>query len=244
MNPGGEVHQRPVLGIDLGTTYSCVADLDEYGEPVVLLNSDGSPPPPPSCTSRTQGMSSSATRPRASWLACPIGWSVRSSAAWGRRGTCGPSTTGLNNPAQVSSLILQYLVMYAFEYLGVEPTTDWTIADAVITVPVYFGAAEHEPRSRQVIWRVSTSSASSTSRPLRQIAHGMHAQDEARTVLVYDLGGGTFASPSSESPGTGSGRWLLAVIVNSAAWTGTGASWNFSSTASSPVVGTRGTITR
>jgi molecular chaperone DnaK len=95
-------------------------------------------------------------------------------------------------PPQISSLILESIVSGALATLGLEVPEQGPIADVVITVPAYFGGAE----------RAATKTAGELARlnvlsiinepTAAAIAYGLSSDAEKRTVLVYDLGGGTF----------------------------------------------------
>ncbi|MFL6561840.1 MAG: molecular chaperone DnaK, partial [Bacillus sp. (in: firmicutes)] len=89
-------------------------------------------------------------------------------------------------PQELSAIILQYLKSYAEDYLG-EPVTK-----AVITVPAYFNDAE-----RQATKDAGKIAGLEVERIINEptaaaLAYGLDKTDEDQTILVYDLGGGTF----------------------------------------------------
>ena len=89
-------------------------------------------------------------------------------------------------PQEVSAMILQYMKGYAEEYLG-EPVTK-----AVITVPAYFSDAQ-----RQATQDAGKIAGLEVERIINEptaaaLAYGLDKTDEDQTILVYDLGGGTF----------------------------------------------------
>jgi molecular chaperone DnaK len=95
-------------------------------------------------------------------------------------------------PQQISAIILRQVVEDALNVLGVEIPADGPLAKVVITVPAYFGAAERqatrdagEMAGLEVINIINEPTAAA-------IAYGLVATGGERTVLVYDLGGGTF----------------------------------------------------
>lgn len=90
------------------------------------------------------------------------------------------------SPQEVSAIILQYLKGYAEEYLGEKVTK------AVITVPAYFNDAE-----RQATKDAGKIAGLEVERIINEptaaaLAYGLDKTDEDQTILVYDLGGGTF----------------------------------------------------
>jgi molecular chaperone DnaK len=89
-------------------------------------------------------------------------------------------------PQEVSAIILQYLKSYAEDYLGE------SVTKAVITVPAYFNDAE-----RQATKDAGKVAGLEVERIINEptaaaLAYGLDKMDEDQTILVYDLGGGTF----------------------------------------------------
>ncbi len=89
-------------------------------------------------------------------------------------------------PQEVSAIILQHLKAYAESYLGE------TVSKAVITVPAYFNDAE-----RQATKDAGKIAGLEVERIINEptaaaLAYGLDKTDEDQTILVYDLGGGTF----------------------------------------------------
>ncbi|KIQ94770.1 Heat shock protein 70 [Anoxybacillus thermarum] len=171
-----------IIGIDLGTTNSCVAVL-EGGEPKVIPNPEGG-------------------RTTPSVVAFKNGERLVGEVAK-RQAITNPNTIisikrhmGTNykvqvegkeyTPQQISAMILQYLKSYAEAYLG-EPVTR-----AVITVPAYFNDAQ-----RQATKDAGRIAGLEVERIINEptaaaLAYGLDKMDEDQTILVYDLGGGTF----------------------------------------------------
>lgn len=90
------------------------------------------------------------------------------------------------SPQEVSAIILQYLKSYAEEYLGEKVTK------AVITVPAYFNDAE-----RQATKDAGQIAGLEVERIINEptaaaLAYGLDKTEEDQTILVFDLGGGTF----------------------------------------------------
>lgn len=170
-----------IIGIDLGTTNSCVAVL-EGGEPKVIPNPEGS-------------------RTTPSVVAFKNGERLVGEVAK-RQAITNPNTIisikrhmGTDykveiegkkyTPQEISAIILQYLKSYAEDYLG-EPVTR-----AVITVPAYFNDAQ-----RQATKDAGRIAGLQVERIINEptaaaLAYGLD-KEEDQTILVYDLGGGTF----------------------------------------------------
>jgi molecular chaperone DnaK len=171
-----------IIGIDLGTTNSCVSIL-EGGEPKVIPNPEGN-------------------RTTPSVIAFKNGERQVGEVAK-RQAITNPNTImsikrhmGTNykvdiegkeyTPQELSAIILQYLKSYAEDYLG-EPVTK-----AVITVPAYFNDAE-----RQATKDAGRIAGLEVERIINEptaaaLAYGLDKTDQDETILVYDLGGGTF----------------------------------------------------
>ena len=170
-----------IIGIDLGTTNSCVAVL-EGGEPKVIPNPEGN-------------------RTTPSVVAFKNGERLVGEVAK-RQAITNPNTIisikrhmGTDykveiegkkyTPQEISAIILQYLKSYAEDYLG-EPVTK-----AVITVPAYFNDAQ-----RQATKDAGRIAGLEVERIINEptaaaLAYGLD-KEEDQTILVYDLGGGTF----------------------------------------------------
>lgn len=171
-----------VIGIDLGTTNSCVAVM-EGGEPVVIANAEGN-------------------RTTPSVVAFKNGERIIGEAAK-RQAITNPDNTVISikrhmgtsykvslegneyTPQQISAMILQKLKADAESYLG-QPVTQ-----AVITVPAYFNDSQRQATKDagkiaglEVLRIVNEPTAAA-------LAYGVDKAED-QTVLVYDLGGGTF----------------------------------------------------
>jgi molecular chaperone DnaK (HSP70) len=183
-----------VLGIDLGTTYSCVAYVDASGKPVVLKNSEGELTTPSVVFFESPGNVVVGTPAKESSKLYPnevVSFAKRSigqpGIAW--------SIQGANRtPEEVSSYILKKIVSDAVETLRAENrlSPDETITDVVITCPAYFGISERESTKRageiaglNVVGIINEPTAAA-------ITYGVAGMTENQVVLVFDLGGGTF----------------------------------------------------
>jgi len=181
---------KPVLGIDLGTTYSCVAYVDSFNKAVTLKNYEGKNITPSvvffeSPTNIVVG--ESAKQESAISPARVVSFVKRDI---GTEGWCRTIDAQSYSPEQVSAYILKKLVQDANLALGL--SEDQSIRDVVITCPAYFGINEREATRRageiaglNVLQVLNEPTAAA-------IAYGMSETAETKTVLVYDLGGGTF----------------------------------------------------
>jgi molecular chaperone DnaK len=171
-----------IIGIDLGTTNSCVSVL-EGGEPKVIPNPEGNRTTPSvvafKAGERQVGevaKRQSITNPNTIISIKRHMGTSHSVEIEGKKYT----------PQEVSAIILQYLKSYAEDYLG-EPVTK-----AVITVPAYFNDAE-----RQATKDAGKIAGLEVERIINEptaaaLAYGLDKMDQDQTILVYDLGGGTF----------------------------------------------------
>ena len=175
-----------VLGIDLGTTYTAVACIDDYGKPVVLKNSDGRNTTPsavffdaPHYVVGEVALQSTLTDPQH-----VVQFVKRFMGAKNHRIRVGDNEY---SPEFVSSLILRKVVQEAEDALG--ERTD----GVVITVPAYFGEAQ-----RHATWQAAQLAGLKVLRLINEptaaaLSYGIsNRHSQPRNILVYDLGGGTF----------------------------------------------------
>lgn len=171
-----------IIGIDLGTTNSCVSIM-ENGEVNVIPNPEGNRTTP-SVVSFKNGeriVGDVAKRQVVTNKDSII--SIKRKMGSNEKVTVdGKSYT----PQEISAMILQYLKTYAEAYVG-EPITR-----AVITVPAYFNDAQ-----RQATKDAGTIAGLTVERIINEptaaaLAFGIDKTDKEQRILVYDLGGGTF----------------------------------------------------
>jgi molecular chaperone DnaK len=172
------------VGIDLGTTNSVVSVL-EGGEPTVIANAEGSRTTPSIVAFAKNGevlVGEVAKRQAVT----NVERTIRSV----KRHMGTDWTTKIDDktftPQQISAFVLQKLKRDAESYLG-EPVTD-----AVITVPAYF--SDHE---RQATKEAGEIAGLNVLRVVNEptaaaLAYGLDKGDKEQTILVFDLGGGTF----------------------------------------------------
>ena len=171
-----------VIGIDLGTTNSCVAIL-EGGQPVVIPNSEGSRTTP-SVVAFKDGERLVGTIAKRQAITNPERTisSIKRDMGSDRKVTIdGKEYT----PQEISAMILQKLKQEAESYLGEKVT------QAVITVPAYFTDSQRQATKDagriaglEVLRIINEPTAAS-------LAYGMDKETNQK-ILVYDLGGGTF----------------------------------------------------
>jgi len=174
---------EPVIGIDLGTTNSCVATL-EGGQPVVIPNSEGSRTTPSvvafskdgerlvGITAKRQAVTNSDRTVLSVKREMGTDWSKQ-------------IDDDEYTPQEISAFVLQKLKADAEEYLGKE------VKQAVITCPAYFSDAQRKATQDagriaglEVLRIINEPTAAA-------LAYGVD-KEEDQTILVFDLGGGTF----------------------------------------------------
>jgi molecular chaperone DnaK len=176
-----------VVGIDLGTTYSALALVNELGKPELVLNDAGSPTTPSVVLFEDSGITIGQTAK--DFVVALPDQVVECIKRWmGRSDYPGFFFEGRRwNPEEISALILKKLKQDAEQRLG------FPVVDAVITVPAYFDdprrrATEHagEIAGLKVKRIINEPTAAA-------VAFGILKPDHRnQTVLVYDFGGGTF----------------------------------------------------
>jgi molecular chaperone DnaK len=193
-----------VVGIDLGTTNSVVAFVDETGEAHAIAGRDGERIVP----SVVWFPQDDETRVEVGELA--KGQAVIDPdhvAKLFKRGMGGATFLDSKQPFMVrgkewrpeelSSLVLKKMVQIASDHLGHEVT------DVVITVPAYFGEAERSA-TRQAGEMIGLTVHALPAEPMAAaVAHGLDGNTKANRFLVFDLGGGTFDVTILERHGDG-----------------------------------------
>ena len=172
------------VGIDLGTTNSCVSVL-EGGEPKVITNTEGARTTPSIVAfakngevlvgevAKRQSVTNVERTIRSVKRHIGTNWSIDID---GKKYT----------PQEISARVLQKLKRDAESYLGE------TVTDAVITVPAYFNDAQ-----RQATKEAGEIAGLNVLRIINEptaaaLAYGLDKADQEQTILVFDLGGGTF----------------------------------------------------
>ena len=194
------------IGIDLGTTNSCMAVL-EGGEPTVIPNAEGGRTTPAVVAFTKDGQRLVGAPARRQQVTNPENtifsikrfmgrkWDevseemtiVPYEVVKGQNGDARVKAAGKEYaPPEISAMILQKLKADAEAYLG-EP-----VADAVVTVPAYFNNAQREATKDagkiaglNVVRIINEPTAAA-------LAYGLDKENADQTILVFDLGGGTF----------------------------------------------------
>jgi molecular chaperone DnaK len=183
---------RPVLGIDLGTTYSCVAHLDENGRATVLPNQESDLTTPSVVFFEATGSVTVGKFAKNELKNEPGRVVDLIKRHMGEEGYTVDIDGEEQYPQAISALILKQVVEDALGVLGVDVPAAGPLADVVITVPAYFGAAERQA-TRDAGEMARLNVVNIINEPTAAaIAYGLVTPGEDRTVLVYDLGGGTF----------------------------------------------------
>ena len=172
-----------IIGIDLGTTNSCVAVL-EGGEPKVITNAEGDRTTP-SVVAFKNGEEIVGVTAKHQAVTNPLKTIASIKRKMGTNEKVEIDDKKYT-PEEISAKILMKLKKDAEAYLG-EPVTK-----AVITVPAYFNDAE-----RQATKNAGKIAGLEVERIVNEptaaaLAYGLDKQDKLQTILVYDLGGGTF----------------------------------------------------
>ena len=173
-----------IIGIDLGTTNSCVA-LMEGGDPTVIYNIEGNRTTPSIVAFTKEGerlVGETAKRQAVTNPERTISSIKREMGTDYKISIDGKDYT----PEEISAMILQKLKADAESYLGE------TIEDAVITVPAYFTDAQ-----RQATKDAGRIAGLNVKRIINEptaaaLAYGMDKEEGQHKIMVYDLGGGTF----------------------------------------------------
>lgn len=195
-----------IIGIDLGTTNSCVAVM-EGAEPVVIANDEGRRTTPSIVAFLKNGERKVGDPAKRQAITNPINtitsvkrfmgrrydevgeeikhWSYK--VAKGDNNTCRIDIDGrLYTPQEISAMVLQKMKKTAEDYLGQEVT------EAVITVPAYFNDAQ-----RQATKEAGEIAGLTVRRIVNEptaaaLAYGLDKKHQEQKIAVFDLGGGTF----------------------------------------------------
>ena len=171
-----------IIGIDLGTTNSCVAVM-EGGEAVVIPNPEGNRTAPSVVAFKNGERQVGEVAKRQAITNPNTIQSIKRHMGTDYKVKIEDKEY---TPQEISAIILQYIKSYAEDYIGEK------VDKAVITVPAYFNDAE-----RQATKDAGKIAGLEVERIINEptaaaLAYGIDKDDQDQTILVYDLGGGTF----------------------------------------------------
>lgn len=173
-----------IIGIDLGTTNSCVAVM-EGGEPSVIANSEGARTTPSVVSFQANGERLVGQVAKRQSITNPDKTVISIKRHMGTNYKVDIDGKQYS-PQEISAMVLQKIKADAESYLGE------TVTQAVITVPAYFNDSQRQATKDagkiaglEVLRIINEPTAAS-------LAYGLDKMDSAHKILVYDLGGGTF----------------------------------------------------
>ncbi len=173
-----------VIGIDLGTTNSCVAVM-EGGEPVVIPNAEGGRTTPSVVSFQANGERLVGQVAKRQAITNPDKTIISIKRHMGTNYKVNIDGKE-HTPQEISAMVLMKIKADAEAYLGEKVT------QAVITVPAYFNDSQRQATKDagkiaglEVLRIINEPTAAS-------LAYGLDKQDESHKIFVYDLGGGTF----------------------------------------------------
>jgi molecular chaperone DnaK len=195
-----------IIGIDLGTTNSCVSVM-EGNEPVVIANSEGGRTTPSVVAFSKDGERLVGAAAKRQAITNPTKTIASIKRFMGRmfdevasetkqvsynvvKAEDGTARVDIDDrkyaPQEISAMVLQKMKQTAEEYLGEKVT------EAVITVPAYFNDAQ-----RKATQEAGKIAGLDVKRIINEptaaaLAYGLDKKDKSQTIAVYDLGGGTF----------------------------------------------------
>ena len=175
-----------VFGIDLGTTYSCIAYVDETGRPTVVNNMEGSNTTPSVVNFADAKNLVGGERAKGNAVIDPKNTIQLVKTLMGKTDFAINYNGEDKSPEEVSAYILKKLTGDAAQQLDTE------VKDVVITCPAYFGAAERTATANagtiaglNVLEIINEPTAAA-------MYYGCTKETDPKTVMVFDLGGGTF----------------------------------------------------
>lgn len=173
-----------IIGIDLGTTNSCVAVM-EGGEPVVIPNAEGNRTTPSVVAFSKNGERLVGQIAKRQAVTNPDNTVISIKRKMGTNEKVNIEEDSFS-PQEISAMILQKLKADAENYLG------QTVTQAVITVPAYFSDSQRQATKDagkiaglEVLRIINEPTAAA-------LAFGMDKEDQDQKIMIYDLGGGTF----------------------------------------------------
>ena len=174
-----------IFGIDLGTTYSCIAYVNDYGKPEVVNNQESSPVTPSVVAFEEGGNYSVGDSAKNTLSTEPEHVCSVVKRQMGRRDYSFDAFDKSYTPEAVSSFILKKLANDASEIIGEE------VKNVVITCPAYFGLDERKATEQAGVIAGLNVLGVLNEPTAAAISYGLQV-NTPQTIMVYDLGGGTF----------------------------------------------------
>ena len=175
-----------VFGIDLGTTYSCIAYVNEKGDPQVIKNSEGDNLTPSVVEFEEDNKIIVGEDAKEDTVLNEDNTVQFVKSLMGKTDFAIEHNNEARTPEEISSYILKKLAQDASEALDTE------VKDVVITCPAYFGTAQRTATKNagkiaglNVLEVINEPTAAA-------LFYGCTRDSENKTIMVYDLGGGTF----------------------------------------------------
>lgn len=174
-----------IFGIDLGTTYSCIAYVNDYGKPEVVSNLESSPVTPSVVAFEDADSYSVGETAKNVLSTDPANVCSTIKRQMGKRDFTFMAFDKEYTPEAISALILKKLASDTADQLNDE------VKNVVITCPAYFGMEERNA-TREAGKMAGLNVLDILNEPTAAaISYGLNV-NEPQTVMVYDLGGGTF----------------------------------------------------
>jgi molecular chaperone DnaK (HSP70) len=180
-----DIQETKIFGIDLGTTYSCIAHVDEYGKAVVIPNME-SHLTTPSVVQFQDGNRIVGDEAKNNAMLNPDNVVEMVKRHMGKADWHFHYEDTEYSAEEVSSYILRKLATDAATQIGQE------VKDVVITCPAYFGIPQREAVARAGEIAGLTVRSVINEPTAAAINYGLLQEEQDQVVLVYDLGGGTF----------------------------------------------------
>lgn len=175
-----------VFGIDLGTTYSCIAYVNKKGDPCIIKNNEGNNLTPSVVEFEDDSTITIGQDAKEDTILNEDNTVQFVKSLMGRTDFAIEYNDEIKTPEEISSYILKKLAQDASEALDTE------VKDVVITCPAYFGTAQRTATKNagkiaglNVLEIINEPTAAA-------LCYGCTRDSENKTILVYDLGGGTF----------------------------------------------------
>jgi molecular chaperone DnaK (HSP70) len=185
---------KRVYGIDLGTTYSCIAYVDDNGKPVVIRNSDGMTTTPSVVHFESPTSIVVGKYAKTSAKVSPADVVQMVKRDMGNPNFLKTKHGKEYQPQAISALILRKLCDDVEKFNGDK------VEDVVITCPAYFGMVEKAATKEAGVLAGLNVRFIAPEPTAAAFAHGMEGK-EGQIILVYDLGGGTFDITLLRMPG-------------------------------------------